>query len=107
VHITCPNKHQEEKKMTINHNNNEQNGEFVAYEGEEKLGYINYDWVDANCFAIVHTVVLPEHKGKGVAKILLDAAADYARANSKKIQDVCSFVTAQFARSDKYDDVKA
>jgi acetyltransferase, GNAT family len=51
-------------------------------------------------------VVSPEHKGKGIGKILLDAAADYARKNNKKIQDVCSFVTVQFARSDRYDDVK-
>ena len=81
--------------MTINHTNNEQNGEFVAFEGEEKLGYLSYDWVDANHFAIMHTVVSPEHKGKGIGKI-----------NNKKIQDVCSFVTVQFARSDRYDDVK-
>lgn len=92
--------------MTINHTNNEQNGEFVAFEGEEKLGFLSYDWVDANHFAIMHTVVSPEHKGKGIGKILLDAAADYARKNNKKIQDVCSFVTVQFARSDRYDDVK-
>ena len=70
--------------MTINHTNNEQNGEFVAFEGEEKLGYISYEWVDADHFAIVHTVVSPEHKGKGIGKILLDAAADYARKNNKK-----------------------
>ncbi len=92
--------------MTINHTNNELNGEFVAFEGEEKLGYISYEWVDADHFAIVHTVVSPEHKGKGIGKILLDAAANYARKHNKKIKDVCSFVTVQFARSDKYNDVK-
>ena len=51
--------------MTINHTSNEQNGEFVAFEGEEKLGYISYEWMDADHFAIVHTVVSPEHNGKG------------------------------------------
>ena len=92
--------------MTITHTNNERQGEFVAFEGEERVGYISYEWVDNNCFAILHTVVSPEHKGKGIGKILLDAAADYARKNNKKIKDVCSFVTVQFARSDKYNDVK-
>lgn len=93
--------------MTITHTNNERQGEFVAFEGEERVGYISYEWVDNNCFAILHTVVLPEHKGKGIAKILLDAAADYARKHNKKLKDVCSFVTVQFERNDKYNDVKA
>ncbi|WP_281723312.1 GNAT family N-acetyltransferase [Hoylesella shahii] len=93
--------------MTITHTNNERQGEFVAFEGEERVGYISYEWVDNNCFAILHTVVSPEHKGKGIAKILLDAAADYARKHNKKIKDVCSFVTVQFQRNDKYNDVKA
>lgn len=93
--------------MTITHTNNERQGEFVAFEVEERVGYISYEWVDNNCFAILHTVVSPEHKGKGIAKILLDAAADYARKHNKKIKDVCSFVTVQFERNDKYNDVKA
>ena len=93
--------------MTITHTNNERQGELVAFEGEERVGYISYEWVDNNCFAILHTVVSPEHKGKGIAKILLDAAADYARKHNKKIKDVCSFVTVQFERNDKYNDVKA
>ena len=93
--------------MTITHTNTERQGEFVAFEGEERVGYISYEWVDNNCFAILHTVVSPEHKGKGIAKILLDAAADYARKHNKKIKDVCSFVTVQFERNDKYKDVKA
>ena len=93
--------------MTITHTNNERQGEFVAFEGAERVGYISYEWVDNNCFAILHTVVSPEHKGKGIAKILLDAAADYARKHNKKIKDVCSFVTVQFERNDKYNDVKA
>ncbi|MBF1575759.1 GNAT family N-acetyltransferase [Hoylesella shahii] len=93
--------------MTITHTNNERQGEFVAFEGDERVGYISYEWVDNNCFAILHTVVSPEHKGKGIAKILLDAAADYARKHNKKIKDVCSFVTVQFERNDKYKDVKA
>ena len=93
--------------MTITHTNNERQGEFVAFEGEERVGYISYEWVDNNCFAILHTVVSPEHKGKGIGKVLLDAAADYARKHNKKIKDVCSFVTVQFERNDKYNDVKA
>jgi len=93
--------------MPITHTNNERQGEFVAFEGDERVGYISYEWVDNNCFAILHTVVSPEHKGKGIAKILLDAAADYARKHNKKIKDVCSFVTVQFERNDKYNDVKA
>ena len=54
-----------------------------------------------------HTYVSDELRGQGVAKKLLDEAANYARTNNLKMKPVCSYVVAAFEKSEAYDDVKA
>lgn len=54
-----------------------------------------------------HTFVDPSLRGQGVAKKLLDQAADYARENGLKMQALCSYVVSAFNQSSSYDDVKA
>ena len=92
--------------MVITHNNDYEQGIFVALENGRRMGYLSYEWADPDRFAILHTVVEEEFQGKGVAKALLDAAADYARKEGKKIWPVCPYVVAQFRKNREYDDVK-
>lgn len=54
-----------------------------------------------------HTYVSDALRGQGVAKKLLDAAANYARENNLKMKAVCSYVVSAFEKSDAYDDIKA
>ncbi|MEK4230983.1 GNAT family N-acetyltransferase [Solibacillus sp. FSL H8-0538] len=54
-----------------------------------------------------HTYVSDVLRGQGVAKKLLDTAADYARANELKMNAICSYVVAAFEKTEEYDDVKA
>ncbi|WP_397536388.1 GNAT family N-acetyltransferase [Rummeliibacillus pycnus] len=54
-----------------------------------------------------HTYVDGSLRGQGIAKQLLDRAADYARENEYKIDAVCSYVVKAFETSHEYDDVKA
>ncbi|WP_274308373.1 GNAT family N-acetyltransferase [Solibacillus daqui] len=54
-----------------------------------------------------HTYVSDVLRGQGVAKKLLDAAADYARENNLKMNAICSYVVSAFEKSDTYDDLKA
>ena len=76
----------------------EQNGERVAeITWVLKDGVMNMD----------HTYVSDVLRGQGVAKKLLDAAADYARENELKMNAICSYVVSSFEKSDAYDDVKA
>ncbi|MGX9136263.1 GNAT family N-acetyltransferase [Rummeliibacillus sp. JY-2-4R] len=56
---------------------------------------------------IDHTFVDTSLRGQGVAKQLLDRAANYARENHYKISPVCSYVVKAFKTSNSYDDVKA
>ena len=60
-----------------------------------------------NVMNMNHTYVSDVLRGKGVAKKLLDAAADYARENNLKMNAICSYVVSAFEKSDAYDDVKA
>ena len=53
-----------------------------------------------------HTYVSDTLRGQGVAKKLLDEAANYARTNQLKMKPVCSYVVAAFEKSEEYDDVK-
>ncbi|HWI47794.1 MAG TPA: GNAT family N-acetyltransferase [Rummeliibacillus sp.] len=54
-----------------------------------------------------HTYVDGSLRGQGIAKQLLDRAAEYAREKEYKIDAVCSYVVKAFETSHEYDDVKA
>ena len=53
-----------------------------------------------------HTYVSDELRGQNIAKQLLNKLVEMAREENKKIVPVCSYVVAQFNKSDEYDDVK-
>lgn len=92
--------------MEIKITDNGRKGQFEAYEGDARMGVMAFTWEGASRFSILHTKVFPEYNGRGVAKALLDFAADYAREHGKQVKAVCAFVQAQFAKSDAYDDIK-
>lgn len=76
----------------------EKDGEVIA----------NIDWVlRGNIMDMNHTYVSEVLRGQGVAKKLLDRAADYARENNYKMNPICSYVVKAFEKSEEYDDVKA
>ena len=54
-----------------------------------------------------HTYVDPSLRGGGVAKQLLDRAAEHAREHGYKMEAVCSYVVTAFKRYPDYDDIKA
>lgn len=75
----------------------EQDGELLA----------DIQWIqNEDVMRMNHTVVSTKLQGQGVAKKLLDRAADYARENNYKMEAVCSYVVAAFQKSDVYNDVK-
>jgi uncharacterized protein len=56
----------------------------------------------------VHTEVMPEFEGKGVASTLVRAALDDVRAHGKKVRAVCPFVKGYVEKhSDEYGDLLA
>lgn len=61
----------------------------------------------ADVMVMDHTYVSESLRGQGVAKKLLDRAAEYAREKEYKMEAVCSYVVTAFERYKEYDDVKA
>ncbi|ARD49670.1 GNAT family N-acetyltransferase [Sporosarcina sp. P37] len=66
------------------------------------------EWSEENgIMTMTHTYVDDSLRGQGVAKKLLDQAAENAREKGLKMKAVCSYVVNAFDRSDDYNDVKA
>lgn len=56
---------------------------------------------------ILHTVVSPDHQGKGLASQLIEAIVDQARKQRWMIQPQCEYAKAQFEKKPQYQDVWA
>ena len=90
--------------MEIIHKNGEKNGLFIAQEDGQKIGHISYEWIEPTVLGLMHTIVKPEYRGQGVAKMLLDATVNYARENGFLIHAFCSYAVREF-ENPEYDDV--
>ncbi|PID22448.1 GNAT family N-acetyltransferase [Sporosarcina sp. P3] len=87
----------------------EKGGTKYAYqykvEGDVKA---EIEWTEDNgIMTMTHTYTDDSLRGQGVAKKLLDQAANNAREKGLKMKAVCSYVVNAFDRSDEYNDVKA
>lgn len=84
--------------------------------GQEEFAFRNEDngtvigeitWTQlADVMLVEHTYVKEEMRHQGLAKKLVDRAADYAREKEYKIEPVCSYVASVFERSNEYEDIK-
>lgn len=80
-------------------------GHFYINENNEQIAEMVIG-VSGNDLAVYHTEVLPSAEGKGLAKQLLKAMADYARDKNLKVIALCPYVSAQFKRHpDEYEDI--
>lgn len=91
--------------MEIIHVNNDRNGHFDAIDGGKTAGTLVYAWAGTTKLIIEHTEADPAYKGKGVGKILVYAAVEYAREHGVKILPLCPFAKALFDRTPAIGDV--
>ena len=78
---------------------------FHYLKNEELLAEITWTML-SDVMVMDHTFVSPDLRGQGVAKKLLDHAADYAREKKYRMEPLCSYVVTAFDRYKEYDDVK-
>ena len=100
--------------ITIQHKETEKSGVFEAWmqSTEEgactdpmQVGEMTYQRPTPQRMIIDHTRVFDGFEGKGIARQMVLAAADFARANNRKISPVCSYAHAFLTRTDEYKDI--
>ena len=102
--------------ITIQHKETEKNGVFEAWmrateEGActepVQVGEMTYQRPTPERILIDHTRVFDGFEGKGIARQMVLAAVDFARANNRQIFPVCSYAQAFLTRTDEYNDILA
>ena len=102
--------------ITIQHHETGKNGIFEAWmqateEGActepVQVGEMTYSRPTPERMIINHTRVFESFEGKGIARQMVLAAVDFARANSRRIIPVCSYAQALLTRTDEYKDILA
>ncbi|WP_010290652.1 GNAT family N-acetyltransferase [Kurthia massiliensis] len=83
-------------------------GEEFAFEHKEgEVVNAEISWTQLGDVMVVdHTFVDDSLRGQGIARQLVERAADYAREKNYKIEPVCSYVASAFEKSTDYDDIK-
>jgi predicted GNAT family acetyltransferase len=79
---------------------------YVYEKDGQTLGEITWTLL-GDVMVMDHTFVSPALRGQGVAKKLLDEAAQFARQKDLKMEAVCSYVVKAFEDSTEYEDIKA
>lgn len=76
-----------------------ENSKVIALENNKKIGLLSFEISDEE-LTILSTVVYPEARGKGVAKLLNDEIFKYARKlNIKKVKILCSYSQKYFLQN--------
>ena len=70
---------------------------FNLFDQDKKIGEMIVETIGDN-LKVYHTEVDDDQAGKGYAKELLNAMADYARSNQLKVIPLCTHVALQFKR---------
>ncbi len=100
--------------ITIQHQETKKSGVFEAWmqSTEEgactdpmQVGEMTYQRPTPQRMIIDHTRVFDGFEGKGIARQMVLAAVDFARANNRKISPVCSYAHAFLTRTDEYTDI--
>jgi predicted GNAT family acetyltransferase len=82
-------------------------GKFFIEDNGKPIAVMTYYEQDSQTLVVEHTVVNPDHEGKGLGKKLVDAVTAYARLNHLKIVPVCPYTNKVMHNSDSYKDVLA
>lgn len=77
------------------------------YLEEDGKTYAEITWSNAGDYVMIvdHTFVADSHRGEGLAVKLVEAIADKARAEEKKIIPLCPFAKKEFEKKEQYADV--
>lgn len=91
--------------MQIQHRDSATKGAFFIEENGTRVGTMTYVHAGPGKIIIDHTEVHASQEGKGIGKLLLNAAVKFARENDLKILPVCPYAKHVMEKSDEYKSV--
>lgn len=77
---------------------------YRAFLGDVDVAYSEYE-TGPNRIIFTHTVVKPEHEGRGVGSRLAKFAIEDARTRGLRITPICPFIRAYLRRHREYDSI--
>jgi predicted GNAT family acetyltransferase len=83
---------------------NQAEDRYEARQEGELVGFARYSRRGARTL-FVHTEVLPEREGEGIATALIGASLDAERAAERPVVPLCSFVRSYIERHPDYADL--
>lgn len=85
--------------------NEDGSGHFFILDENKQIAEMVFRLVGTH-MTILHTEVLPEYEGKGLAKQLLNSMVAYVRQHQLSVIPLCPYVHAQFKRhSEDFADI--
>ncbi len=91
--------------MQVQQEGDDKKARFYIEENGGRIAVMEYVYAGPDKFIIEHTEVHETHEGKGLGKILVEAAVLYARDNNMRIIPLCPYAQAVFKRKPEYEDV--
>jgi uncharacterized protein len=91
----------------IEHDETSHRGTFFIEQEGKRIAELTYARASDSLIVIDHTEVEPSLRGQGVARNLLLAAVNWARASHIKVKPTCPYAVVQFARDQSIRDVLA
>lgn len=91
--------------MEVKNKQNDTKGNFYIEENGSTIAELEYVYAGPDKIIINHTEVNTGQEGKGLGKLLVKAAIDFARAKHLKIMPLCPYAKSIFDKSDEYNDV--
>jgi predicted GNAT family acetyltransferase len=79
--------------MAVDVGHDEEGCLFKVYVDGEEAGYLSYN-MDAGTLDIEHTAVDPLFRGRGLGRMLVEAALEYAGSKRVEVRPFCSYARA-------------
>lgn len=78
---------------------------FYMGDPHQPTAEITFEDIDSGTMSVDHTYVDDSLRGQGIAEKLLDAVADLARREHKKLSATCPYARKKLDSSEKYGDI--
>lgn len=91
--------------MQIENQYNDKKGELYILENDKKIASLEYVFAGQNKFIIEHTEVAASEGGKGLGKMLVNAAVEFAKEGNYKILPSCPYAKSLFDKTPEYSEV--